>query len=72
MNEYIKKRSTEIFEYMTEIRRHIHAHPGTGFDNRETIDYIKEKLDELGFADSAHFTNCVGLYDENHYCTGFI
>lgn len=48
MKEYIKKRSTEIFEYMTEIRRHIHAHPGSGFDNRETIDYIKEKLNELG------------------------
>ncbi|MCR4651171.1 MAG: D-alanyl-D-alanine carboxypeptidase [Lachnospiraceae bacterium] len=33
------------------------------------IDMMNDKLDELGLAGSAHFTNCVGLYDENHYCT---
>lgn len=33
------------------------------------VDMMNEKLDELGLSDSAHFTNCVGLYDENHYCT---
>lgn len=33
------------------------------------VDMMNEKLKELGLADTAHFTNCVGLYDENHYCT---
>ena len=33
------------------------------------VDLMNEKLDELGLSDSAHFTNCVGLYDKNHYCT---
>ena len=33
------------------------------------VDMMNEKLEELGLSDSAHFTNCVGLYDENHYCT---
>ncbi|MBR1391872.1 MAG: D-alanyl-D-alanine carboxypeptidase [Lachnospiraceae bacterium] len=33
------------------------------------VDLMNGKLAELGLADSAHFTNCVGLYDENHYCT---
>ncbi len=33
------------------------------------VDMMNEKLDELGLADTAHFTNCVGLYDEKHYCT---
>lgn len=33
------------------------------------VDMMNEKLKELGLSDSAHFTNCVGLYDENHYCT---
>ena len=33
------------------------------------VQLMNEKLQELGLADSAHFTNCVGLYDENHYCT---
>lgn len=33
------------------------------------VDLMNQKLVELGLSDSAHFTNCVGLYDENHYCT---
>lgn len=33
------------------------------------VDMLNTKLDELGISDSAHFTNCIGLYDENHYCT---
>ncbi len=33
------------------------------------IDLMNNKLSELGLAKTAHFTNCVGLYDENHYCT---
>lgn len=59
MKEYIVKRSTELLTYMTEIRRHIHAHPGAGFDNRETIDYIKKKLDELGIP--SHYIGKCGL-----------
>ena len=30
---------------------------------------MNQKLEELGLSGSAHFTNCVGLYDTNHYCT---
>lgn len=33
------------------------------------VELMNEKLEELGLAKSAHFTNCVGVYDENHYCT---
>ncbi len=33
------------------------------------VEMMNEKLDELGLSDTAHFTNCVGIYDENHYCT---
>jgi len=33
------------------------------------MELINEKISELGLSDTAHFTNCVGLYDENHYCT---
>lgn len=35
------------------------------------VDLMNKKLDELGLSDTAHFTNCVGLYDENHYCTPY-
>ena len=33
------------------------------------VEMMNDKLDELGLSESAHFTNCVGLYDEEHYCT---
>lgn len=33
------------------------------------VELMNEKLKELGLSDTAHFTNCVGLYDEEHYCT---
>lgn len=33
------------------------------------VDKMNQKLADLGLSQTAHFTNCVGLYDENHYCT---
>lgn len=33
------------------------------------VELMNQKLEQLGLADTAHFTNCVGLFDENHYCT---
>ena len=37
--------------------------------HEEFVEMMNAKLEELGLADRAHFTNCVGLYDTNHYCT---
>ena len=33
------------------------------------VELMNEKLAELGMSGSAHFTNCIGIYDVNHYCT---
>lgn len=33
------------------------------------VDMMNAKLDELGLSETTHFTNCVGLYDDNHYST---
>lgn len=33
------------------------------------VEKMNQKLADLGLSQTAHFTNCVGLYDENHYCT---
>ena len=35
----------------------------------EFVNRMNEKLEELKLSDTTHFTNCVGLYDENHYST---
>lgn len=33
------------------------------------VELMNQKLEELGLSETAHFTNCIGIYDENHYCT---
>ena len=38
-------------------------------DQDSFVDLMNQKLETLGLSDTAHFTNCIGLYDENHYCT---
>ncbi len=35
----------------------------------EFVAMMNDKLEELGLSDTAHFTNCVGVYDKDHYCT---
>ena len=35
----------------------------------EFVELMNKKLEELGLSDTAHFTNVVGAYDEDHYCT---
>ncbi len=33
------------------------------------VEMMNEKAKALGLGETAHFANCVGLYDEMHYCT---
>jgi D-alanyl-D-alanine carboxypeptidase (penicillin-binding protein 5/6) len=33
------------------------------------VELMNEKIDELGILETSHFTNCVGIYDDNHYST---
>lgn len=40
-------------------------------DQDAFVELMNEKLKELGLSDTAHFTNCVGVYDEDHYCTAY-
>lgn len=35
------------------------------------VDMMNEKLEEMGLSETTHFTNCVGLYDEDHYSTPY-
>lgn len=35
------------------------------------VELMNEKVAELGLAQTTHFTNCVGLYDEAHYTTAY-
>ena len=33
------------------------------------VELMNQKLKQLGISDTAHFTNCIGLYNKDHYCT---
>lgn len=33
------------------------------------VELMNQKLEQLGLSDSSHVTNCVGLYDTEHYST---
>jgi len=35
------------------------------------VEMMNDKLSELDLAETTHVTNCVGLYDENHYSTAY-
>lgn len=35
------------------------------------VELMNEKLEEMGLSETSHFTNCVGLYEENHYSTAY-
>ena len=35
----------------------------------EFVKLMNQKLEELGLSETSHFTNCVGIYDDNHYST---
>lgn len=33
------------------------------------VELMNEKLEALGLSETAHMTNCVGVYNKEHYCT---
>ncbi|MBO5999767.1 MAG: D-alanyl-D-alanine carboxypeptidase, partial [Lachnospiraceae bacterium] len=33
------------------------------------VELMNEKLEQYGLSGTAHFTNCVGIFDEAHHCT---
>ena len=37
--------------------------------HEEFVEMMNDKLKELGISETTHFTNCVGLYEDNHYTT---
>lgn len=37
----------------------------------EFVKLMNQELEKLGLSDTAHMTNCVGIYDKEHYCTAY-
>lgn len=45
----IMKEAAELKETIVADRRYLHAHPGTGFDIKETVAYVKKELQDMGY-----------------------
>ena len=41
----------------------------TAGSHENFVQLMNDKLEELGLSETAHFTNCIGLYDPDHHCT---
>jgi len=41
----------------------------TAGSHEEFVDLMNAKVEELGLSETAHFTNCVGLFSERNVCT---
>lgn len=37
--------------------------------HEDFVKLMNQKLQQLGISKTAHFTNCIGLYNKDHYCT---
>jgi amidohydrolase len=53
----IKSKSSELFPYLVEVRRHLHMHPELSFKEVETSKYISAQLTRYGIE---HVTGVVG------------
>ena len=47
--EQIIKDAGELRETIVVDRRFLHTHPETGFDIKETLEYVKQELEKLGY-----------------------
>ncbi|MBU5486885.1 amidohydrolase [Clostridium sp. MSJ-8] len=47
-NELLQE-ATKYSEELIATRRYLHTHPGTGFDIKDTLDFVKNKLIKLGY-----------------------
>ncbi|MEX1188703.1 MAG: M20 family metallopeptidase [Bacteroidia bacterium] len=47
----VKQLAAEIFPLVRDVRRHIHQHPEISFQEIQTSDFLKTKLDEAGITD---------------------
>lgn len=44
----LKDQASELADYITEVRRHLHRHPELSFEERETAAYLSDQLSEAG------------------------
>lgn len=60
----LKDRAQEYQDEMVTIRRHLHRHPELSYQEKETTEYIIDKLEELDIpVDRPLETGCIGILE---------
>ena len=47
--EQLLQEAQKLQDTIVSDRRYLHTHPGTGFDIKETVDYVKKELTDMGY-----------------------
>lgn len=47
--EILREEAVELQEKMIADRRYLHSHPGTGFEIEDTVFYVKQELEKMGY-----------------------
>ena len=43
----------------------------TSGSHEDFVELMNQKLEDMGLSETTHFTNCVGIYDAEHYSTAY-
>lgn len=69
LNQYIVKRSEELFEKVRGYREHLHRHPELSYQEFETMKFVSQRLTELGIEHQTGVggTGIVGIIRNNKH-----
>lgn len=69
LNEYIIKRSEELFEKIKGYREHLHRNPELSYQEFETMKFVAQRLTELGIEHQTGIggTGVVGMIRASHH-----
>src|SRR5690625_7744101 len=60
----IKAKADEYFDYMVEVRRHLHRNPEVSFKEYDTTQYIPDELKRKGIETRQPLeTGCIGIIE---------
>lgn len=48
-SQLLRKEADGLQDKLVSDRRYLHTHPGTGFDIKDTVEYVKHELESMGY-----------------------
>ena len=64
LREEIQNKANAYFDYMVQVRRHLHKNPEVSFKEFETTEYIRHELKKIGIETEQPLdTGCIGIIE---------